>query len=257
MGFTITLPSNSSEGVYPDNTISSFQTYLPQEISLETEYEVALTEIQYTNSFYNLPEDCKIEIRYVEFSGVNLTAEGTFRRLLIRKGYYRDINQLVKTCKNELTRKSPNDVKREIDLDYQEVTRKIKLTIPKNTIDYRILFPDLLQAILGFGGHAHSTTQLGERSADLNACVHSMYIYSNIVEPRIVGDAMVPLLRVLAVHGTHNEYVVDNFYHLQYTPVRLRNFRTIEIDLRNNLGKAMPFHSGEAVLTLHFRKAIR
>ncbi len=257
MGFTITLPSNSSEGVYPDNTISRFLTYLPQEIPLDSEYEVALTEIQYTNSFYNLPEDCKIEIRYTEFSGENLASYGAFRKILIRKGYYRDMDQLVRVCKNELSRKSPNAVKRELDLDYQDVTRKIKLTIPNNTINFKILFPDLLQAIFGFGSHAHTRTQVSERSADLSACVHSMYIYSNIVEPRIVGDAMVPLLRVLAVHGTHNEYVVDNFYHLQYTPVRLRNFRTIEIDLRNNLGKPMPFHSGEAVLTLHFRKAIR
>ncbi len=57
MGFTITLPSNSSGEVYPNNTISNFTTYLPQEIQLDTEYEVALTEMQYTNSFYNVNED--------------------------------------------------------------------------------------------------------------------------------------------------------------------------------------------------------
>ena len=98
---------------------------------------------------------------------------------------------------------------------------------------------------------------LAPRPSDLNACVHSMYIYSNIAAPRVVGDSLVPLLRVTAVHGTHNEYVMESFYHLQYVPVILRNFQTIEIDLRNNIGQPMPFHSGEAIITLHFRKALR
>ncbi len=257
MGFLITLPSNSSEGVYPDNTISRFQTYLPQEISLDSEYEVALTEIQYTNSFYNLPEDCDIQIRYKVFNAEDIAIRSVSRSTTIKKGYYRDIQQLLGVCENWIKQHTPRDIKNQLQLEYLEISRKVKIIIPLNTKEYRITFPKLLQAILGLGKETYSKTQTAERSADINTCVHSMFIYSNIVQPRIVGDAMVPLIRVLAVHGTHNEYVVDNFYHLQYIPLRLRNFRTIEIDLRNNLGTPMPFHSGEAILTLHFRKITR
>ncbi len=257
MGFTVTLPSNSSEGYYPDNTISSFKTHLPEEISLETEYEVALTEIQYTNSFYNLPEDSIIDIRLTEFQPLTISSLAVSRKVKIKKGYYKDIEQFINLCKSQILRETPTNLREKFDFRYQEVSRKIKVIIPSNTINYRLIFSPLLQAILGFGKHPHTRTQLAQRAADINACVHSMFIYSNIVAPRIVGDAMVPLLRVIAVHGTHNEYVVENFYHLQYTPVRLRNFQTIEIDLRNNLGTAMPFHSGEAILSLHFRRTTR
>ncbi len=257
MGFLITLPSNSSEGMYPDNTISRFQTYLPQEISLESDHEVALTEIQYTNSFYNLPEDCDIQVRYRDVNPEDLTTRNIVRNVTIKKGYYKDIETLIGVCHNWVRRHTPNEIKSDFQIDYLEISRKAKIRIPDNTRNYRVSFPKLLQAILGFGDRSYYRTEAAERSADINACVHSMFIYSNIVEPRIVGDAMVPLIRVLAVHGTHNEYVVDNFYHLQYIPLRLRNFRTIEIDLRNNMGTPMPFHSGEAILTLHFRKITR
>ncbi len=257
MGFLVTLPSSSSESTFPDNTISNFTTYLPYEISLDGEYEVALTEIQYTNSFYNVPEDCDIILRMTEFDGVELASYGVERTATLRKGYYDDIDDLLSTIRKVIVKQSPNTIKNDFDMKYMDNSRKIKIMIPKNTIDFRILFPETLQAILGVGRGYYSQTSQGLRPADMNICAHSMYIYSNIVSPRIVGDSQVPLLRVLAVHGTHNEYVMESFYHLQYIPVALRNFRTIEIDLRNNLGQPMPFHSGEAVLSLHFRRALR
>ena len=219
MGFFVTLPSNSSEGVYPDNTISKFQTYLPQEISLDNEHEVALTEIQYTNSFYNLPEDVDIRVKFRQFVAEDIATRNVTRNVTIKKGYYRDINQLMSVCETWIKRHSPTDIKNDFEFDYLEISRKIKIIILNNTKNFRIGFPKLLQAIFGFESHTYSRTQVAERVADINACVHSMFIYSNIVQPRIVGDAMVPLVRVLAVHGTHNEYVVDNFYHLQYLPL--------------------------------------
>jgi hypothetical protein len=43
--FFVTLPSNSSMDMYPDNTAAHFKTILPKRIYLHGEYEVALTEI--------------------------------------------------------------------------------------------------------------------------------------------------------------------------------------------------------------------
>ena len=257
MSFTITLPSNSSLDTFPFNTISNFNTYLPKEICLDSDYEVALTEIQYTNSFYNIGDHCKIKIRYKTFSAQNLMTEGVTKEALIPRGYYDDLDQLLRIIKRQMDEQSPNDIAAGLELRYQNISRKIRLIIPRNRKDYEIKFPKQLQAILGFDKEYIDRTTLAPRAIDINALVHSMYAYCNLLAPRIVGDSEVPLLRTIPIHGTHNQYVMESFFHLQYTPLKLRNFRTIEIDLRNNIGDPMPFHSGEAILTLHFRKILR
>ena len=55
--FYLTLPSNSSMKYYPENTLTSFTTRLPNSIRLEGDWDVGLVEIQYPHNWYNIPED--------------------------------------------------------------------------------------------------------------------------------------------------------------------------------------------------------
>jgi hypothetical protein len=50
-GFYVTLPSNSSMDIYPNNKQSSFKTKLAKEINFPDNYEVALVEISYSPFF--------------------------------------------------------------------------------------------------------------------------------------------------------------------------------------------------------------
>ena len=52
--FYVTLPSNACHDIYPENNNSDFTISLSQPIELIGEYEVALAEISYTNSTYNI-----------------------------------------------------------------------------------------------------------------------------------------------------------------------------------------------------------
>ena len=45
--FYVTLPSNSSMGMYPNNTLNSYTTRLVDQINVKGEWEVAITEIHY------------------------------------------------------------------------------------------------------------------------------------------------------------------------------------------------------------------
>ena len=45
--FTIELVSNASAQLVPDNTLSSFTIFLPEQLNLEGEWEVAISEIAY------------------------------------------------------------------------------------------------------------------------------------------------------------------------------------------------------------------
>jgi hypothetical protein len=58
MAFTMTLPNNSSMSVFPDNTLTTFNTLLPEYITASTPMECALLEITCPTSWYNvLPEN--------------------------------------------------------------------------------------------------------------------------------------------------------------------------------------------------------
>ena len=47
MSFYVTLPSNSSMDLYPDNTMTEFTILLKEPIKLDCQYEVALVELTY------------------------------------------------------------------------------------------------------------------------------------------------------------------------------------------------------------------
>ena len=52
--FYLTLPSNSSEKYYPNNTLTHFITKLHNDVSLEGEWEVGLVDIMYPRNWYNV-----------------------------------------------------------------------------------------------------------------------------------------------------------------------------------------------------------
>ena len=50
----LTLPSNSSMGVYPENKLSDYVVHLPKKINLTGSWELGLSEILYRNSWYDI-----------------------------------------------------------------------------------------------------------------------------------------------------------------------------------------------------------
>ena len=51
--FTIELVSNASSELFPDNTLSSFTNFLPDQVNLEGQWEVAISEISYPSMYQN------------------------------------------------------------------------------------------------------------------------------------------------------------------------------------------------------------
>ena len=77
----------------------------------------------------------------------------------------------------------------------------------------------------------------GRRQQGLNY----LYVYFPLVEPRMVGDAQVLLLRLVPVQGRDAEMVTRVFDPVQYCPLVLRRFQTVEIDIRDDTGVKIPF----------------
>ena len=95
--------------------------------------------------------------------------------------------------------------------------------------------------------------------------IHSLMIYTDLIEYNIVGDTKAPLLRCflfisklksghIITTGQYMNY--QTFSNLQFRPLLKNSFHSIHIDLRDTSGEKIPFVSvGITRLVLMFRKA--
>ena len=76
--------------------------------------------------------------------------------------------------------------------------------------------------------------------ADVKKGLNSLYVYCPLVEPRMVGDAQVPLLRILPVERRVGEMITRVFDPIQSCPLLQRRFQTVKIDIRDDTGSIVP-----------------
>ena len=94
--------------------------------------------------------------------------------------------------------------------------------------------------------------------------IHSLMIYTDLIEYKIVGDTKAPLLRCFPFISklksgdiiTTGQYMnCQTFSNLQGRPLLKNSFHSIHIDLRDTSGEKLPFVSvGISRLVLMFRK---
>ena len=54
--FTIELVSNASSQLFSNTTLSSFTNFLPEQVILDGQWEVAISEISYSSMYQNVTE---------------------------------------------------------------------------------------------------------------------------------------------------------------------------------------------------------
>ena len=55
--FTIELVFNASGEVFPHNALNSFTNFLPEQVNLEGQWEVAILEISYPSKYQNITKE--------------------------------------------------------------------------------------------------------------------------------------------------------------------------------------------------------
>ena len=95
--------------------------------------------------------------------------------------------------------------------------------------------------------------------------IHSLLIYTDLIEYKIVGDTKIPLLRRFLFFPklkagdviTNGQYMdCRTISKLQFGPLLKNSFHSLEIDSRDTSGKKDPLRqSVSLVLFLMFRKA--
>lgn len=278
--FYIHLPSDSSLGVYPDNTVAKFSTKLSKMINLDGSYEVGLSELIYPTDYYNIDNREKhfkfgirqLLLRYDEEQEDEIIEEKFVVKRLIKSDlYYSEeeflagINQQINN--DNTTLRIPAKIEFTIDdtgrvcIEVVPLSPSVTLVTERGSTDY--LFFVLSAAFskrLGYDGMVSLNLRTPYKSRakhkfDLYMGKKLMYVYSDIVSHSLVGDVSVPLLRACNLpQPSSNSSVHLSFPDIHYKPVQKCQFDTIDISINTEEGLLMPFQSGKVLITLHFRR---
>ena len=241
--FYLHLPSNSSLDKFPKNTLTEYRVCLPQTISLTGDWEVALTEIHYPHSWNNVQGNFenRFYLRNQELAGV-------WEAVIIPPGYYSSTEEVLSKMNELIGKRFGDDVK----FTYDMLNRKVTVNLQNNA---EVYFGDI-GYVLGFTpGKVISKTSTAERAVDLEHGFHDLYIYCDIIQSQFVGDALVPLLRIVPVEGKEGQRINKSFIRPQYVPVSRRQFESIEVNIKRDTGEFVPFEFGRVLLTLHFQQS--
>ena len=85
--FTIELVSNASGELFPDNTLSSFTKFLPEQVNSEVHWKVAISEMSYPSMYKNIAEG------YFKFFDEKLSKSTSTHS--IELGLYNSITDIV------------------------------------------------------------------------------------------------------------------------------------------------------------------
>ena len=131
---------------------------------------------------------------------------GVWEVLIIPLGHYSFIEDILSKMKGliENVKRFNNDV----TFSYDTFTRKVTIHLQNNVE----LFFGNIGYLLGFSPEEIiSNTSTAERQVDLEYGFHDLFIYCDLIQSQYVGDALVPLPRIVPVEGKVGERVSESF----------------------------------------------
>ena len=145
-------------------------------------------------------------------------------------------------------------------LPFKFKSKNRKLLITEADHVQKLLFSLPLQYILGFQSNTLPYNNLtAEFEPQIDRAYNQLFIYSNIANYTQVGESLVPLLRHIGIKKdlTYGKQFVFNPKNPMYIDVNHSTITQIEINIRDNGGKLIPFtESAVTTITLNFKQII-
>ena len=280
--FYLTLPSNSSSTYY-DNTLTNFTTKLHSSASLSGAWEVGLSEIIFPHTWLTL--DKNDAVFYVMCTSLALNPNsdtGTIRlkfppedkelykiEVRIPHGYYESVHDMIREMNKSLSKilpystltQTPNAKDENLmpRVKYQDTSRKVSFVMYRGQ---SLSFSAAMATILGVSAKQNPSKVKDEDSfgwsangvCDITRGINYLMVYCDLLEHVPVGDTKAPLLRIVDATGANGEIIHRSFDEPRYIPLQKKHFDSVEIDIRDDLGKPVAFENGKLVVTLHFRQ---
>lgn len=258
--FYLTLLSNSSMSYYPDNTTANYSTKLPKTVKLEGEWVVGLVEFHYPCTMFNVQEHenilyvkKKTSLQNGDNSKKNVDANVIVEyKAHIPATAYDSVNHFLSAFNEHPL------LRNHFKLRYDEISKLVRANPQDNSVISLVASPQLSLQL----GYEPNTNLIkkpnGKYPFNLYLGLPSqLFIYSDIIDPQIVGDVMTSLIRIIPLDPTkyiYGAYKMHSFSPAHYLPVMRREFDTIEIDIRTSIGSKVPFQFGTSCVKLHFRR---
>ena len=250
-GFYITLPSESSKKLFPENNPSEYTVRLPRWVHLNGHWEIGLHSIAYTP--WNIIQHLDEPISFMEGGKKG-------KGVKMRKHYF-SVKEYIDTINGSLKEshvdKSLVDKSNEIEFIY-ESNGKVKVRLSPG---YTVRLRREQAIVLGFTTFEDPSETYDIENAEESGTYKpnlyretNIHVYCDIVHPQIVGDKMVPLVAVVPCQKTTETYetlyAVENIH---YIPVQTKVFQNIKVHLRSSTEESIPFEHGRAAITLHLK----
>lgn len=246
----------------------NYKTRLAKNISLDVnDWEVGLAELIYPHSWNNIT-DGKFRVKNIE------NDRWVWKECEIPSALYETPQQLVNTLNLYKDRILTDAQRGKVVFYYNTLLRKFMAFVAQG---YMVRFNKHLAIALGLGdieitlrqskneedfGVVEKNTRLvydddkiiATMCMDLKRGLHTFFIYCDIVEYQLVGDANVPLLRTVPVSGKNGDVVANSFDNVHYVPLSRSTFQDIEVHITDDTGLRVPFEQGRVIVKLHFKK---
>jgi len=249
--FYIMLPSNCSMDLFPSNKTSSYKVHLSNPIQLDpTRWEVALSEIQFLHSWYNIREHKNTMVKKIyepKFEGKPISSDESVIKEVIPAGHYSNVGEIVNWL-NEY-----GDSRSQIIYSYNKLNKKVEVEVPKD-VELTLNNSDVARC-LGFD--AKRTLKWGRSMSDTlstNNLYNAIYVYTDIIENQNTGGYKIPLLRIIPITSKHGDLCCIKYDKPHFISLNQSRMQTIEINLRDDTGELISFEGGKAIVTLVFRR---
>jgi hypothetical protein len=138
-------------------------------------------------------------------------------------------------------------------------------------LNFELKRNSILARVLGFEGHANaeplrvnastryvapSLPDPGHLEKTEPRMLYALFVYCDVVRAQLLGDSHTKILRAVPVQHDRPRSVTisQRFSNVYYCRMGKARFDTLEIDIRDDTGRPVPFRSGRVIVVLHFRK---
>ena len=228
--FYLTLPSNGSLDYYPDNSPGHYVIRFPQEIDLTRgPWEIGLAEIQFSTTYSNIDKDSiwmKYEVPRIEDQGTPLDVKPSEKQSVavsfaeqekehtinLGEGLIYSNRDFVKEIEFKITHFSHAKTffrqhgRYPVEFQYHTGTKKTKIHVYEH--GSKLTLSPVLADILGVTSKQPLVGRkryISQHMTDVNYSLRSIFVYCDLIRPRVVGDTVAHLLRVLTSKKSEDE----------------------------------------------------
>ena len=129
-----------------------------------------------------------------------------------------------------------------------ENPNRVQIRFSKSLGEILVLNPDLSNKLIG------SDNQVFTYDVDLNMTHHQMFVYLDVADYTYVGNITAPILRIVSYKQSKSSTQLhQEFVNLHYVPLAKSYIDQVHIDIKDEIGRSVPFVGWKTLVKLLFK----